>query len=158
MIIIFCFLPFLICLCSSGGSWYCRIQGRSWTQRRNCKLWSTFSVYWIHLWSRVYPGLGQKLSPVPSSCSPHAKSRPSWEKLSLVPPKCVSSICKGSDPDGVQRLQHNFCTFDKRNSTILHCRDLLVFKDLLDNKVKKGSGGPGVSLVLLDLLDHLERE
>lgn len=45
-----------------------------------------------------------------------------------------------------------------KNATILHCRDLLVFKDLLDNKEKKERGGPGVSLVLLDLLDHLERE
>lgn len=105
MIIIFCFLPFLFFLCYSGRSWYCRIQGRSWTQRRDCKLWQTFSVYLIYLWSRVYPGLGQKLSPVSSSCSPQAKSRPRWEKHSLLPPKCVSSISKGSDPDGVKRLQ-----------------------------------------------------
>lgn len=45
-----------------------------------------------------------------------------------------------------------------RELIVLCCRDLLVFKDLLANKEKKESEGPGVSLVLLDHLDHLERE
>lgn len=45
-----------------------------------------------------------------------------------------------------------------REIIILCCRDLLVFKDLLANKEKKEREGPEVSPVLLDHLDHLERE
>lgn len=150
---IFCFLPFLIFLCYSGGSWYCRIQGRSWTQRRNCKLWSTFSVYLIHLWSWVYPGLGQKLSPVTSSCCLHPDERNTLWFLPNVGAPFLRAVTQ---------MEFRGCNIIsallKKNATILHCRDLLVFKDLPDNKVKKERGGPGVSLVLLDLLDHLERE
>lgn len=45
-----------------------------------------------------------------------------------------------------------------REIIILCRRDLLVFKDPLANKEKKEREGPGVSPVLLDHLDHLERE
>lgn len=45
-----------------------------------------------------------------------------------------------------------------KDGIILCCRDLLVFKDLLANKEKKERGDPGVNLVLLAPLDHLERE